>query len=52
MPDEKKAVCAKCGSELLQPITNGVKCGACGHQEVERQPLRHKIVERRGFSQR
>jgi tRNA(Ile2) C34 agmatinyltransferase TiaS len=29
--DEKK-VCPKCSSHLIQQITNGERCGQCGHQ--------------------
>jgi hypothetical protein len=29
---DEKLRCPKCGSELIQPITNAARCGACGHQ--------------------
>ncbi len=31
-PDEVKPTCPKCGSALVQAITNGTRCGQCGTQ--------------------
>jgi len=37
---EEKPVCPSCGSSLIQPITNALRCGACGHQfGLERNPI-------------
>ena len=30
MPEEAKSVCPKCGSTLIQPVTNALRCGQCG----------------------
>ena len=36
----EKEVCPHCGSRLIQEITNGKKCAACGHQfAVIRDPI-------------
>jgi len=46
---EEKA-CPKCGSSgPWQAITNGVRCGQCGFQEVDLHPLPHKSEGLRGW---
>ncbi len=32
MNEEPRPACPKCGSALVQAITNGARCGQCGHQ--------------------
>jgi hypothetical protein len=40
MSEETKPTCPKCGSELIQPISNASRCGACGHQfNLDRNPI-------------
>jgi len=40
MPEEAKSVCPKCGSTLIQPVTNALRCGQCGAQFAEvRSPV-------------
>ena len=46
MAEEK--VCPKCGSHLIQPITNAKKCGQCGHQfDLDKFPISTKANERK-----
>jgi tRNA(Ile2) C34 agmatinyltransferase TiaS len=40
MSEETKPVCPKCGSNLIQSITNASRCGQCGHQfDLDRNPI-------------
>jgi len=47
MNEEPRPVCPKCGSALIQPITNALRCGACGHQFAEVKDVISESAERR-----
>jgi hypothetical protein len=41
---EEKPVCPRCQSELIQPISNELRCGACGFQfGLVRDPIARRV---------
>jgi ribosomal protein S27AE len=47
---EEKLKCPKCGSTLIQQITNACRCGQCGFQfNEEKHPQLHRSEGYRGL---